>query len=401
MSSVFNKKIIKVGITGQSGFIGTHLYNYLGLQDKVERIPFKDEYFKNEEKLKDFVASCDVIVHLAAMNRHNDPEVLYKTNIELVQKLINACEETESTPHILFSSSTQEERGNLYGKSKLEGRKLLEEWAIRNNAQFTGLIIPNVFGPFGHPYYNSFIATFCHQLTHEEQPRIDVDSEVNLIYVGELVQEFWKNIKGTQITRMQRINTDEKIRENPPNPSHPCSINKVPFTSKIKVSDVLKLLENYKENYFKKGIIPDLNNEFEKNLFNTFLCYIDHKNFFPFHLTKHSDDRGSFVELVKLNSGGQVSFSTTRSGITRGNHFHTRKAERFAVIKGKAKIELRRIGTNEVLSFELDGENPSFVDMPIWYTHNITNIGEEDLYTIFWINEHYNLEDPDTFYEKV
>ncbi len=391
---------MKIGITGQAGFVGTHLYNYLGLQEEVERIPFKDEYFQQEEKLKDFVKSCDVIVHLAAMNRHNDPEVLYKTNIELVQKLINACEATESTPHILFSSSTQEERDNLYGKSKLEGRKLLEEWAVRNNAQFTGLIIPNVFGPFGHPYYNSFIATFCHQLTHEEQPKIDVDSEVKLIYVGELVQEFWKNIKGTRITRIGRISTDERIRKNQSNLRHPCSI-KVPHTSKLKVSKVLSLLEKYKENYFKKGIIPNLDNEFERNLFNTFLCYIDHNSFFPFHLTKHSDDRGSFVELVKLNSGGQVSFSTTVYGITRGNHFHTRKAERFAVIKGKAKIELRRIGTDEVLSFELDGENPSFVDMPIWYTHNITNIGDEDLYTIFWINEHYDSEDPDTFYEKV
>ncbi len=392
---------MKIGITGQAGFVGTHLYNYLGLQEEVERIPFNDEYFQQEDKLKDFVRKCDVIVHLAAMNRHNDPEVLYKTNIELVQKLINACEETESTPHILFSSSTQEVRDNLYGKSKLEGRKLLEKWAVRNNAQFTGLIIPNVFGPFGHPYYNSFIATFCHQLTHDEQPKIDVDGEVKLIYIGELVKEFWNEIIGTQMTRMLQIDTDEKIRENQSNLRNPCSIIKVPHSSKIKVSKVLSLLEKYKENYFKKGIIPNLDNEFERNLFNTFLCYIDHKSFFPFHLTRHSDDRGSFVELIKLNSGGQVSFSTTKPRITRGNHFHTRKAERFAVIKGKAKIELRRIGTDEVLSFELDGKNPSFVDMPIWYTHNITNIGDEDLYTIFWINEHYNPEDGDTFYEKV
>jgi len=136
-------------------------------------------------------------------------------------------------------------------------------------------------------------------------------------------------------------------------------------------------------------------------LLNTFLCYIDHKDFFPFQLTRHADNRGSFVELIKLNSGGQVSFSTTKPGITRGNHFHTRKAERFAVIKGKARINLRKIGTDEVLSFDLDGVKPSFVDMPIWYTHNITNIGDEELITIFWISEHYNPEDGDTFFEKV
>ena len=377
--------MIKIGITGQSGFIGTHLYNYLGIQEGVYRVPFKDEYFSNEKDLENFVQSCDVIVHLAALNRHNDPEVIYKMNIYLVQKLIIACETTSSKPHILFSSSTQEERDNLYGKSKLDGRKHLEEWAARSNAQFTGLIIPNVFGPFGNPYYNSFIATFCHQLTHGEQPKIDEDGEVKLIYVGELVKEIYKKIKDKS-TKVKEEETFEY---------------KILFTSVNKVSVILGLLERYKENYFQKGIIPNLDNEFEKNLFNTFLCYIDHKTFFPFHLTKHSDDRGSFVETVKLNSGGQVSFSTTVPGITRGNHYHTRKAERFAVIKGKAKIELRKIGTEEILSFELDGENPSFVDMPIWHTHNITNIGDEELYTIFWINENYNAEDGDTFFETV
>ena len=392
---------MKIGITGQTGFVGTHLYNFLGLQENVERISFKDEYFQNIEQLLSFVKSCDVIVHLAAMNRYGDPQVIYETNIELVKKLITACELAGAKPHILFSSSTQEEKDNAYGKSKLEGRKLLEDWAKRNKAQFTGMILPNVFGPFGNPYYNSFIATFCHQLTHGEKPKIDVDGEVKLIYVGELVKVIWGEIKNR--TQIEQIITDKKISVNQSNQRHQRSIKefRIPHTSENKVSRVLSLLESYKSNYFEKGIIPNLDNEFEKNLFNTFLCYIDHKSFFPFQLTKHSDERGSFVETIKLNSGGQVSFSTTVPGITRGNHFHTRKAERFAVIKGKARIELRKIGTEEVLSFELDGDKPSFVDMPIWYTHNITNIGNEDLYTIFWINEHYNAEDGDTFFEIV
>jgi UDP-2-acetamido-2,6-beta-L-arabino-hexul-4-ose reductase len=122
---------------------------------------------------------------------------------------------------------------------------------------------------------------------------------------------------------------------------------------------------------------------------------------YPYMLTKNTDDRGSFIEVIKLGIGGQVSFSTTVPGVTRGNHYHTRKIERFTVIKGKAIIELRRIGTKEVLKFYLDGDSPSYVDMPIWYTHNITNVGEEELYTQFWINEWYNPDDPDTFFEKV
>ncbi len=372
--------MLKIGITGQTGFIGTHLFNTLGLfPDKYTRIPFDDAFFQNEKQLNSFVKQCDVIVHLAAMNRHNDSEVIYNTNIGLVKQLIAACELTNPKPHIFFSSSTQEERDNLYGKSKKEGRQLLEQWAERNNTSFTGLIIPNVFGPFGHPYYNSVVATFCHQLTHNETPKIDVDGEIKIIYVGELVSEIIN-----QFTVCQSSTTIH-----------------VPHTSTIKVSDLLNKLTTIKINYFERGEIPSLKSDFDRNLFITFLCYIDHKSFFPFMLKKNTDNRGSFVETVKLNSGGQISFSTTVADITRGNHFHTRKAERFAVIKGKALIELRKIGSDEVLSFELNGDNPSFVDMPIWYTHNIKNIGTEELYTIFWINEFFDTNDPDTFFETV
>ncbi len=379
--------MIKIGITGQKGFIGTHLYNTLGLHpEHFERIPFEDSFFDNQEKLEEYICQCDAIVHLAAMNRHGDPQLIYDTNIKLVKQVIKACEDTGSKPHILFSSSTQEERDNPYGKSKKEGRKLLEGWAHKNDARFTGLIIPNVFGPFGNPYYNSVVATFCHQLTHNETPKIEVDGNLKLIYVGELVQEIIEHIEA-----MYKETNDFAI------------IDEVPLqhTAEITVSELLQKLTFYKEEYFKKGVIPNLDNSFDRNLFNTFVCYVDCVAFFPFHLRFHTDDRGSFVETVKAHSGGQMSFSTTKPGITRGNHFHTRKAERFAVIKGKARIELRRIGTDEKMTFELDGKQPSFVDMPIWHTHNITNNGDEDLYTIFWINEHYDADDPDTYFEKV
>ncbi len=382
-----HESAIKIGITGQAGFIGTHLFNTLGLYpDKYKRIPFDDNYFQSKDRLELFVKECDVIIHLAAMNRHHDPEVIYQTNIGLVRQLIDVLEKTKSSPHVLFASSTQEERDNLYGKSKKEGRELLELWADKNSGQFTGFIIPNVFGPFGNPYYNSVVATFCHQLTHNEQPRIDVDGEMKLIYAAELVQHFME-----QIDDIKQHHKNDVVIET----------IQLQHTTEVKVSVILKALESYKADYFEKGEIPPLNTSFDRNLYNTFLCYIDHKSFFPFKLKLNTDQRGSFIETIKLNSGGQVSFSTTIPGITRGNHFHTRKAERFAVIKGKALIELRRIGTKEVLSFKLDGNQPSFVDMPVWYTHNITNIGEEELYTIFWINEHFNSKDPDTFFENV
>ncbi|MEP6597787.1 MAG: NAD-dependent epimerase/dehydratase family protein [Ginsengibacter sp.] len=371
--------MLRIGITGQAGFIGTHLFNYLGLQEGVERISFENIYFQNGSQLRAFVTQCDVIVHLAAMNRHNDPEVLYQTNIHLVQQLIDAMEAENVNPHIIFSSSTQEEKDNIYGRSKKEGRELFIRWAQQQGGTFSGLIIPNVFGPFGNPNYNSVIATFSHQLTHNEIPKIETDGSLKLIYVGELIDEIWNIIK-------------KKQKE---------SAYFLMHTSEAKVSEILTLLESYKIQYFENNILPEIHNLFELNLFNTFRSYFNHSSHYPVLLKKNSDDRGSFVETVKTSIGGQFSFSTTHPGITRGDHFHTRKIERFAVIKGKAVIELRRIGTTEILHFELDGIQPAFVDMPVWYTHNITNVGSEELLTLFWINEFFDASDPDTFFEKV
>lgn len=373
--------MIKVGITGQPGFVGTHLYNTLGLfPEEFERVPFEDDFFEDEKKLRDFVKQCDVVVHLAAMNRHPDSQVLYDTNIRLVKQLITAMETEKVTPHVLFSSSTQEERDNEYGKSKREGRGLLEEWAEKNEASFTGMVVPNVYGPFGRPNYNSFIATFCYKLTHGETPEVLQDASVRLIYVGSLCQHIIEKIREQQ---------GEKFVER----------DLVAYDFEKKVTEILALLEQYKTLYFDQGVIPELKDKHEVNLFNTFCGYMDFESIYPRQLVKHVDPRGFFVETIKLGIGGQVSFSTTVPGITRGNHYHTRKIERFTVIKGKARIQLRKIGTDEVLNFYLDGNEPSYVDMPIWYTHNITNIDEEELYTQFWINEWYNPEDGDTFFE--
>ena len=391
--------VTKIGITGQSGFIGTHLYNTLGLfPEKYKRIECHNEYFTNPEQLKEFICQCDVIVHLAALNRHNDPNMIYYTNVDLVKKLIAAMNAAHVRPHVLFSSSTQEDRDNPYGKSKQLGRELLASWAEEHGGQFTGLVIPNVYGPFGRPNYNSVVATFCHQLTHGGFPEIHVDGQMKLIYVGELVKEIINQIEmhkeSDHTTRVARCS-------NEPNIAKRSKTVHILHTAEINVSQLLSLLKSYMESYFINGVIPDLRNSFERNLFNTFVCFIDHKSFFPFMLKKNTDNRGSFVEIIKLNSGGQVSFSTTVPGVVRGNHFHIRKAERFAVIKGKARIDIRRIGTDKILHFELNGENPSFVDMPIWFSHNITNVGEDELLTVFWISEHYNPEDPDTFFETV
>ena len=367
--------MMKIGITGQSGFVGYHLSTTLSLDPNFEIVPFHRSYFDDMNKLRSFVKECEVIVHLAAMNRHEDQNVIYQTNLKLVDQLIGALNAESVQPHVFFSSSAQELRDNLYGKSKMEGKQKFMKWAAESGGSFTSFNIPNVFGPFGKPNHNSVVATFCHKVARDEKPNI----------IKELVEVFIKSFNGHGETVDIGVNSYELIIE----PRH-----------HIMVSALLNLLNKYRKDYIDNGIFPNLEKENKKALFNTFRCYIP-ENHYPVKYTKHSDNRGSFVEIARTETSGQFSFSTTNPGITRGNHFHTRKAERFAVIQGKALIQLRRIGTDHIVNYELDGMEPAYVDMPIWHTHNIKNVGDEELITLFWINEPYNPENADTYFEDV
>ena len=370
----------RVGITGQNGFIGYHLFNKLKLTDKeFLLIPFERDYFNKPDELLNFVNKCDIIIHLAGLNRHNDEHLIFEENILLASKLIDALNKSTNKVHLLFSSSIQESQNNQYGKSKKLAGMLFEKWSTENNTYFNNLIIPNVFGAFCSPYYNSFISTFSVEILNNRIPSIINDNSIDLIYIDNLVSQIVNLINNPSYEKRIVIKPD---------------IN-------IKVSEVLDCLLSFYNDYIESNIIPELNNSFKINLFNTFRSYVNYDIELPIKYFQNIDDRGSFIEVLKSKCGGQVSFSTTKPGITRGNHFHTRKIERFSVIKGKARIELRRIGTDKIFQFYLDGDKPSFVDIPIWYTHNITNIGNENLYTIFWINEFYDEKNSDTFFENV
>lgn len=371
--------MIKVGVTGSNGFIGWHLCRKLELDRiKFELIEFNRDWFLNNSKLDFFVSKCDIIVHLAGLNRHSEDITIFETNIGLAERLVDSFKRVGFIGQVIFSSSIQEERNNTFGNSKKGARELFSKWANESGGNFHGLIIPNVFGAFGVPFYNSVISTFCHQLVNNQTPKIDNDVTLNLIYIDDLV----KIILGV-------FNSETNANFI------------VGHIDSYKVSDILDLLFNFKNKYFINGQIPSFNNQFETNLFNTFRTYFNFNTYFPVKYKNNIDERGNFVEIIKLETGGQVSFSTTKSGVTRGNHFHTRKIERFSVIKGKALIQLRKIGSTEVHDYYLSGDNPAYVDMPIWYTHNIKNIGDDELYTMFWINEFYDANDPDTYFEIV
>ena len=371
--------MIKIGVTGSNGFIGWHLCQILKLQVEIfELIEFKRIWFEKTNELDNFVSNCDVIVHLAGLNRHSDENIIYETNVGLANKLVDSFNRTNFKGQVLFSSSIQEERNNNFGNSKKEARAIFSKWSKDKGTQYAGLIIPNVYGAFGVPFYNSVVATFSHQLVNNESPKIENDTTLNLIYINDLVKAI--------------IDLFNKESED---------VVSIKFTDSYKVSEILELLNQFKSTYLENGQIPGFKSQFELNLFNTFRSYFKLAKHYPVKYKNNIDERGNFVEIIRLETGGQVSFSTTKPGITRGNHFHTRKIERFSVIKGKALIQLRKIGTNEVVDYYLSGDEPAYVDMPIWYTHNIKNIGDEELYTMFWINEFYNINDPDTFFEKV
>lgn len=379
--------MIKVGITGQSGFIGSHLYNTLGLhKDKFKRIPFKKEYFNDEKNLREFINSCDVIFHFAAVIKGEEKKAIKNINFDLMKKLLAAHEKSKSKPLIFFASSIQEESNTTYGLSKKELSKALENWSEKNKEHSRAFIIPNVFGPFSKPFYNSVVSTFCYQLSRNVKTQIKKDKELELIFVSKLINEM--------------INEMNILFESKSKQSFFKRID-ISHEKTIYVSDLLLKLKKFKKCYIDKNKIPNFKKTFDRDLFNTFLTYFDFNNFFPLHLKQNKDNRGSFYENIKSKNECQVSFSTTLPGKTRGNHYHTRKLERFTVIKGKAQIDFRKIGSSKKFSFFLDGDSPSFVDMPIWHTHNIKNIGNDVLYTVFWINEFFDENDPDTFFEKV
>jgi UDP-2-acetamido-2,6-beta-L-arabino-hexul-4-ose reductase len=371
--------MIKIGVTGSNGFIGWHLCRTLELNPSdFQLVEFKRDWFDDNTKLDSFISKCDIIVHLAGLNRHSEENVIYETNIGLSVKLVDSFHRTGFKGQVIFSSSIQEQRNNIFGNSKKAARELFANWACHSNANFHGVIIPNIFGAFGVPFYNSVISTFCYQLVNGKTTNIETDATLNLLYINELVKK---------IIDLFNTETNENVQ--------------IEHTDTYKVSEILELLIRFKEKYFENGQIPSFKNQFEINLFNTFRSYFNLNSHFPIKYKNNIDERGNFVEIIRLETGGQVSFSTTKSEITRGNHFHTRKIERFSVIKGKALIQLRKIGSTQVYDYYLSGDEPAYVDMPIWYTHNIKNIGEEDLYTMFWINEFYDANDPDTYFEKV
>ena len=364
----------RIGLTGADGFLGWH-FRCRMLEHPDTELSLADRTtFESESEMDRFVQGCDAIVHLAGMNRGDDAEI-ESTNPEISRTLIDALERIGATPHVVFSSSIHVDRNTAYGRSKKHAGELLEAWSSRSGGKFTNLILPHVFGELGRPNYNSVVSTFCYRIAKGESPEIDQDGEVELLHAQQVALLVLETI--------ERGTTGRLRADGEP----------------MRVSEMLNRVRSM-ANLYCSGILPDVRNELDLALFNTLRSYL-YEHHYPVSLKLNSDNRGTLFEAVKSHHGGQAFVSTTKPGITRGDHFHYSKVERFLVVQGRATIRLRRLFDDEVREFEVSGDNPVYIDMPTLHTHNITNVGTSDVLTLFWSDQIFDPENPDTLYEPV
>jgi UDP-2-acetamido-2,6-beta-L-arabino-hexul-4-ose reductase len=369
---------LTVGVTGPRGFIAGHFLRRLSAEKDILALPCPRSDFENPFTLAKFARECDVVIHLAGANRGDEREV-YDLNTRLADRLIDALTGVPNPPHVVFASSTHRDRSTGYGRSKKYGEEQLRKWAVRHGGRVTVLVIPSVYGAGARPYHNSVVATFCHQLTHDQQPVVIDDQQLELLWVNDLVEAVLEAVRRPPAT---------------------VEVARIAGSARVTVSQLLSKLNGFRESYFDERIVPNLTDPFDASLYTTFLSHIE-LNDHCHEPQMYNDARGQLFEVLRLAGGGQFFFATTKPGVIRGNHFHSRKVEWLCVVRGEAAIRLRRVGDSAVREFRVSGKSPQFISIPPLYSHQIENVGQDDLLTMFWCNEIYQASDPDTFHDKV
>lgn len=360
-------------ITGAAGFLGWHLRSRLFAQAADVEVVAVDK--AEWVDLAHHCAGVDAVIHLAGVNRAT-PEEVSQGNVDLAQQLVDALDAAGASPsRIVYSNSIHAGGDTPYGNGKAGAAKVLQAWADAHGSHVVNVLLPNLFGEHGRPNYNSFVATFAHAVAADQPPAEVTDNQVPLLHVQKAAQALIDSLT-----------------------CHESELR--PQGRMSGVVEVLDKLTTWRAAY-KSGELVNTDDEFDEALFNTLRAAMFPEQY-PIALVPHADDRGRFVEMVRVQGGeGQTSISTTKPGITRGNHFHLHKCERFAVVSGRARISLRKVLTDEVVHFDVDGETPVVVDMPTLWSHNITNTGDDELVTLFWINRMYDPADPDTYPDPV
>lgn len=369
---------MNVLVTGAAGFIGQNLCVFL--QDagffNIQKITLDD----SETSIVDKIKSADFIYHLAGINRPTNDDEFKKGNTDLTQKVIATLIGNGLKTPILLTSSIQAELNNPYGESKAGAEQAIAHYQNQTGATTYIYRLPNVFGKWCRPNYNSAVATFCYNTSNDFPLTIhNPDAALSLVYIDDVCQSFVSLLTST-------LSVSEPYRYVEP-------------VYQTTVGEVASLLTEFKESR-ESMISPKVGEGFVRALYSTYISYLVPEQF-SYSVTRHSDDRGTFVEMLKTKDSGQFSFFTAHPGITRGGHYHHTKTEKFLVINGKALFKFRHITTDESYELIVDGEESRIVETAPGWSHDITNIGKNELVVMLWANEIFDPKNPDTIYHKV
>lgn len=381
---------MKILVTGAKGFIGKNLIAQLNnikegkaknyaLPADIEICEFDIDTDKT--LLNEYCADCDFVFNLAGVNRPENTEDFMNGNFGFASELLEALKKYNNTCPVMLSSSIQAELDNPYGKSKKAGEDLFFDYSAKTGAKVLIYRFPNVFGKWCRPNYNSAVATFCHNIANDLPIQVnDRAHKMTLVYIDDIVDELINALLGNE-------NKDGKF----------C---KIKTEHNITLGEIADLLYSFKESR-KNLSVPDMTeNSFSKKLYSTYLSYLP-KDEFSYPLKMNVDNRGSFTEILRTVDNGQFSVNISKPHITKGQHWHHSKNEKFLVVSGNGVIRFRRIDSDDVIEYYVSGDKLEVVDIPTGYTHNIENLGDTDMVTFMWCNECFNPDKPDTYFLEV
>ncbi len=381
---------MKILVTGAKGFVGKNLV--------AELKNIKDGKAKNHNLTNDltiyefdidtptdlldgFCRDCDFVFNLAGVNRPENPEEFMSGNFGFASVLLDALKKYNNTCPVMLSSSTQAELDNPYGKSKRAGEELFFEYGRQTGARVLVYRFPNIFGKWCRPNYNSAVATFCNNIANGLPIQVnDRSHKMTLVYIDDVVRELINAISANE-TREGRF----------------C---RVPVEHCVSLGEIVDLIYSFKESRNNLSVPDMTDGGFSKKLYSTYLSYLP-KDKFSYPLKMNVDNRGSFTEILRTSDRGQFSVNISKPHITKGQHWHHTKNEKFLVVSGKGVIRFRKIGSDEVIEYFVSGDRLEVVDIPTGYTHNIENLGDTDMVTFMWCNECFNPEKPDTYFLEV
>jgi UDP-2-acetamido-2,6-beta-L-arabino-hexul-4-ose reductase len=369
---------MKILVTGSNGFVGKNLVA------ELHNKGYADLYLFNRnnslEELEDFTKECDFVYHLAGVNRPDYEDEFMEGNYGLTSKLLGLLKKHNNKAPVLITSSIQAENDNPYGNSKKAGENLLFDHSKEIGADVFVFRLPNLFGKWSKPNYNTVVATYCYNIARGIDIQVNnPDADLSLSYIDDVLAEF--------------INA---LNDKPTQQSEYCEI---PVVHSIKLGKLANTIKTFKESR-KNLAVPNMADELTKKLYSTYLSFLPETDF-AYDLKMNTDNRGSFTEFLRTPDRGQVSVNISKPGITKGDHWHHTKNEKFLVVSGAGLIRFRNINSAEIIEYRVDGEKHQVVDIPVGYTHSIVNVGETDLVTIMWVNESFDRNNPDTIFLEV